>query len=309
MRVARAPLRISLGGGGTDLPHYRDKYGGYVISQAIQSYVYVTVNPRYDGRIRIATSIDQTVDTPDKIAHPIVREFFRIYKPTGGWDIHSSADVDGSSGLGSSGAFTVALMTAFLGYPHNRQERAEEAYMLESGISECGPQDHYAAAYGECHAFTFPAAHHNDSAHPVKLDSSNLLNALLLYDTGIRRQADASLKEVRKSDPRHLHSIKRDGELLGNRMKEGRGKVYLPSLMRDHWAAKCQTQTIPPAITRMWEKGMGAGARAGKLVGAGGGGFMLFYVDVETQPDVKKAMKAYREVPLKPALGVTYWEI
>jgi D-glycero-alpha-D-manno-heptose-7-phosphate kinase len=92
-------------------------------------------------------------------------------------------------------------------------------------------------------------------------------------------------------------------------MKEGRGKVYFPSLMRDHWAAKQKTQETPLEVTRMWERGMTAGARAGKLIGAGGGGFMLFYVDIETQSDVRNAMAAYREVPLKSGSGVTYWEI
>ncbi len=255
----------------------------------------------------IATTNDQTVSDPQNIAHPIVREFFRLHNIKGGWDIHSSADIDGGSGLGSSGAFTVALMTAFLGMSETRGNRAEEAYMLEGGISLCGPQDHYAATFGGCNAFTFAAADESHGAPPERLDSTHLLKHLQMFDTGLRRDADTSLLQVEAAPIEHLHRIKKLGYDVADALRKG-DPFPIANHMREHWTSKRKTQSVPQEVNEMWEAGMNAGACAGKLVGAGGGGFMLFFTPPYMQASVKLAMKGHREITLRPGKGVQLLE-
>ncbi len=292
MIISRSPLRISLGGGGTDLPSYYNEHGGFVIAAAIDKYVYINIHRRFvDGYVVKYSQMEEATELED-IRHPIVRESLRYVGGPKNLEISSMADIPAGTGLGSSGSFTTALLKALhycqktLIHPH---ELAEEACHIELDVlrESIGKQDQYIAAYGGITCFEFGAGG-PVRAYPLRISDETLFNLednLLLFFTGYSRSASAILKEQdeksRHNDEAMLANLTFVKE-LGWKSKEAleRGNVdELGRLMDVHWQhKKLRSRGMSnPEIDRWYSAGLENGALGGKLIGAGGGGFLMFY--------------------------------
>ena len=293
MIITRSPLRITLGGGGTDLPSYYREHGGFLIAAAIDKYVYVNVMRPFTPGIFLKYSKLEHVEQVDEVHHPILREAIRMLGfRTPQVEITTLADIPAGTGLGSSRSFTTALLRAL--YAHRRRllsvaELAEMACEIEiNRLGEpIGKQDQYIAAYGGVTCFTF----HRDEkvrAEPLRISMDALFNLednLLLFFTGFSRSAGSILSDQRTRTQSHdadmlanLHFVKE----LGYRCREAleRGDVAgFGALMHEHWEhKKRRSQGMSnPNIDEWYELGRKHGAIGGKLVGAGGGGFLMFY--------------------------------
>ncbi|SBW10917.1 Galactokinase/mevalonate kinase [uncultured delta proteobacterium] len=295
MIIARSPLRITLGGGGTDLPSYYRSHEGFLIAGAIDKYVYVTVMRPFTPGIYLKYSQLENVKTVDEVQHKIIREALIMQQlRTPQIEITTLADIPAGTGLGSSGSFTTALLKAL--HTHRRQlllpgELAEMACHIEiDRLGEpIGKQDQYIAAYGGLTCFTF---HADDtvSAQPLNVPFQticDLEDKLLLFFTGFSRSAGSILKDQnvrsQKSDQdmlRNLHYVKE----LGRRCKDALENSDLEGfgcLMHEHWEHKKKRSggMSNPEIDAWYDLGMRNGALGGKLVGAGGGGFLMFLAD------------------------------
>ena len=295
MIITRSPLRITLGGGGTDLPSYYRGYGGFLISAAIDKYVFVTIMRPFVPGIFLKYSHLEKVGEVDEVQHPIIREAVRMLGfRTPQLEITTLADIPAGTGLGSSGSFTTALLKAL--FAHRRRlilpdELARLACHIELDILKepVGKQDQYIAAYGGITCFEF---NEDDSvnAYPLQINMDTLFDLednLLLFFTGFSRSASAILKDQDK------RSNEKDKEMLSNmhyvkdlglRSKEllttGRTSEF-GALMHEHWEHKRRRSEgmSNPQIDEWYELGMKNGALGGKLVGAGGGGFLMFYAE------------------------------
>lgn len=293
MIISRSPLRISLGGGGTDLPSYYRGHGGFLISAAIDKYVFVAINSPFKNGIFLKYSKLEEATATENIEHPIIREAMRIVRhDVPKIEISAIADIPAGTGLGSSGSFTTALLKAL--YAHNHRtihsnELAELACHIEiDRLGEpIGKQDQYIAAYGGVTCLTF---NKDDSVTvaPLNMTRETMLDLednLLLFFTGYSRNAGSILRDqnVRseKNDQemlRNLHYIKE----LGYRAKvafEAGNAILFGELMHEHWEHKKRRfgGMSNPQIDEWYELGIKNGAVGGKLVGAGGGGFLMFY--------------------------------
>jgi D-glycero-alpha-D-manno-heptose-7-phosphate kinase len=293
MLITRSPLRISLGGGGTDLPSYYQDHGGFLISAAIDKYVWVTVLRPFVRGIFLKYSKIEHVERGDQIEHPIIREAFAmmgIVEPQ--HEITTLADIPAGTGLGSSGSFTTALLKAL--YSHERRlllpgDLARLACELEIERlgRPVGKQDQYIAAYGGITCFEFDR---DGSVHaqPLTLSQSTLHELedhLLLFFTGFSRNAGDILKDqdqrTKQADAAmvaNLDYIKDLGRRTRTALEQG-SPVTFGELMHEHWDRKRKRSTgmSNPQIDEWYELGRKAGAIGGKLVGAGGGGFLMFY--------------------------------
>lgn len=292
MIIARSPLRITLGGGGTDLPSYYRDHEGFLIAAAIDKYVYVNVmRPFTEGIYLKYSQLEHVKDIQD-VRHPIIREALHLLGfKTPQVEITTLADIPAGTGLGSSGSFTTALLKAL--YTHRKrhlhqEQLAELACHIEI---EClgepiGKQDQYAAAIGGITCFTF----HRDNTvttTPLKLDMDTMFDLednLLLFFTGFSRSAGNILKDqnerTRKSDGdmlANLHYVKDLGYRSMKALESG-NTVQFGELMHEHWEHKKRRSggMSNPMIDEWYELGMENGAVGGKLVGAGGGGFLMF---------------------------------
>jgi D-glycero-alpha-D-manno-heptose-7-phosphate kinase len=304
MIITRSPLRITLGGGGTDLPSYYQQHGGFLVAAAIDKYVYVTAMRPFTPGIFLKYSKLEHVELIDEVQHPIIREAIRIAGfRTPQIEITTLADIPAGTGLGSSGSFTTALVKAL--YAHRRHllhshEVAEIACDIEiNRLGEpVGKQDQYIAAYGGVTCFTF---HPDDRVEAVPLRTSmetlfNLEDNLLLFFSGFSRNAGSILsdqkKRTEKSDQAmldNLHEVKE----LGYRSQQAleRGDVGLfGEIMHAQWEQKKRRSSgmSNPTIDEWYELGLRNGATGGKLIGAGGGGFLMFYA--EDHRRLRKAM-------------------
>jgi D-glycero-alpha-D-manno-heptose-7-phosphate kinase len=291
--IARSPLRITLGGGGTDLPSYYREHEGFLIAAAIDKYVYVTVMRPFKPGIYLKYSQLEHVDRTADVKHPIVREAIDMLGfKTPQVEITTLADIPSGTGLGSSGSFTTALLKAL--YAHrkrhvNQEEIAELACRIEiDRLGEpIGKQDQYIAAYGGITCFTY-GRDDKVTAVPLKISMNTLLDLednLLLFFTGFSRSAGAILQDqnvrTQQSDTgmlRNLHYVKELG--LRSRVALEAGDVELfGELLHEHWEHKKRRSggMSNPEIDRWYALGMANGAVGGKLVGAGGGGFLMFY--------------------------------
>ncbi len=299
MIITRSPLRISLGGGGTDLPSYYRNYGGFLIAAAINSYVFVTVSRPFNRGIFLKYSQFEKTQRVDEIQHPIIREAIRMLDfKTPQLEITTLADIPSGTGLGSSGSFTTALLKAL--FAHRRRllltnELARLACEIELDILKepIGKQDQYIAAYGGLTCFEF---NQDDSvtAYPLPIKMETLFELednLLLFFTGFSRSASAILtdqdkrsKEIDQEMLSNLHYVKE----LGLRSKELLLSGHLSdygAIMHEHWEHKRKRSTgmSNPQIDEWYELGMKNGALGGKLVGAGGGGFLMFFAEDRTR--------------------------
>ncbi len=295
MIIVRSPLRISLGGGGTDLPSYYRDHSGFLIAAAIDKYVYITLHQTFVDELIIKYSKLERVKSVQDVEHPIIREaLIHAGVPAPYLEITSMADIPAGTGLGSSGSFTTALVKALNTLKKNLihpQELAEQACHIELNLLKepIGKQDQYIAAYGGITCFHF---HHNDTveAWPLKIDQETLFNLednLLLFFTGYSRSASHILKEQdvkskeKDSDMiANLHFIKDLGLKSKDALEKGDLQEFA-SLMNVHWEHKKQrsAQMSNNNIDDWYELALKNGARGGKMIGAGGGGFLMFYTD------------------------------
>lgn len=295
MIITRSPLRISLGGGGTDLPSYYRQHGGMVISAAIDKYVYVTVMRPFVPGIYLKYSKLEHVYKVDEVQHPIIREALRILDfKTPQVEITTLADIPAGTGLGSSGSFTTALLKAL--YTHRRRlihpnELARLACDIEiERLKEpVGKQDQYIAAYGGITRFFF---HPNGTveAEPLQISTDtfcDLEDNLMLFFTGFSRNAGDVLRDqdmrTQSSDSemiQNLHYVKEIGVKCGQALINGNTAMF-GELMHEHWENKKRRskEISNDQINEWYEYGRANGAIGGKLVGAGGGGFLMFYAE------------------------------
>jgi D-glycero-alpha-D-manno-heptose-7-phosphate kinase len=293
MITTRSPLRISLGGGGTDLPSYYREHGGFLIAGAINKYVYINVMRPFTQGIYLKYSHLEHVDLVDEVQHPIIREAIRMLGfKTPQVEITTLADIPSGTGLGSSGSFTTALLKAL--YVHRMRQiepkqLAELACEIEiDRLGEpIGKQDQYIAACGGLTCFTFNPDDSVDVAPlAISIDTKfDLEDNLLLFFTGFSRSAGAILKDqntrTKDSDKRmidNLHFVKQLG-LKSKLLLEAGKTSEFGALMHEHWEHKKRRSggMSNAQIDHWYELGMNNGAMGGKLVGAGGGGFLLFY--------------------------------
>ena len=293
MIIARSPLRISLGGGGTDLPSYYERFTGFLIAAAINHYVYITLHDNFSTDLIVKYSKMERVARAADLEHPIIREAFALVGLEGcELELTSMADIPAGTGLGSSGSFTTALLKALHTYKKNLvhpSELAEQACDIElNRLHEpIGKQDQYIAAYGGITCFRFlPGG--TVEAWPLKISEEtqyNLEDNLLLFFTGYARSASKILKEQddksKKDDQamiENLHFVKELG-LQSQRALESGDLAEFARLMDVHWRRKKERSggMSNPQIDKWYDLAMANGALGGKLIGAGGGGFLMFY--------------------------------
>jgi D-glycero-alpha-D-manno-heptose-7-phosphate kinase len=314
MIVSRAPVRFSLGGGGSDLPSYSSVHGGFVVAAAINRYVYISANRRFHDSIRLAYSKTETVDSVDQIEHRIFREALRLREITRGIELSSIAEVPANSGLGSSSTFTVALLNALHAHRHeyvSSQQLADEACQIEVDIlrQPIGKQDQFIAAFGGVTAFTFaPDGRVEVERVAVKPELLDELQAnLLVFYTGIEREAasvlteqGANLRANRDQVVERMHRIKALGYETRRILVRGDIDSY-GELLHEHWTNKKElaSNMSDAVLDEHYEAARAAGAIGGKLMGAGGGGFFMFYATPSNRRSVHGALSARGLRPMR----------
>ena len=292
MLITRTPLRISLGGGGTDLPSYYREFGGAVISAAITKYIYVGINRTFTGDYFLKYSELERVQEIGEIKHPIMREALALHSVGPSLEIVTLADIPSGTGLGSSGTFTVGLLKAL--YAFKREHivtgaLAEEACHIEIDRlgRAVGKQDQYVAAFGGLTCFEF-RADGEVRVSPLRVSNETLHDLeehLLLFFTGYSRQADSILQDQETRSERgdrsmldNLHTIASIGRRVGEALERGDTGRF-GELMHEHWECKRARSGAMSSseIDHWYEVGRANGAIGGKLVGAGAGGFLMFY--------------------------------
>jgi D-glycero-alpha-D-manno-heptose-7-phosphate kinase len=310
MIIARSPLRITLGGGGTDLPSYYREHEGFLIAAAIDRYVYITLHITFVDYLIVKYSKLESVTSLDEIQHPIVRETLKMLNvPCKRLEIASMADIPAGTGLGSSGSFTTALLRALHSHQKNMvspQMIAEQACHIEiERLGEpIGKQDQFIAAYGGVTCFRFDKNGTVD-AWPARVSTEtlhNLEDGLVMFFTGMSRSASAILKHQddrsKANDSAmidNLHFVK-DLGVRSLKALEAGDLHNFGTLMDEHWKHKKERSNTMsnPQIDKWYGLAMRNGALGGKLIGAGGGGFLLFYAE-----DKKRVRHALREAGLE----------
>ena len=295
MIITRSPLRISLGGGGTDLPSYYGQHTGFLIAAAIDKYIYITLHQTFVDELIIKYSKMERVRSVDEVEHPIIREALKLVDvPTGFLEITSMADIPAGTGLGSSGSFTTALLKALHALKKNLvhpAELAEQACDIEiNKLGEpIGKQDQYIAAYGGITCFKFQSDGRVE-AWPLKVSEETLFyleDNLLLFFTGYSRAASGILKEqddrtkgADHSMIENLHFVK-DLGFQSQRALETGDLHEFARLMDVHWQRKKERSggMSNAHINDWYDYALANGALGGKLIGAGGGGFLMFYAE------------------------------
>jgi D-glycero-alpha-D-manno-heptose-7-phosphate kinase len=313
MIISRTPLRMSFAGGGSDLPSYYREFGGAVVSSAIDQYVYVNVNKKFDDGIRVGYSKNEEVSSVSQIQHPLVRGALEHLHIPGGIEITTIADIPSSgTGLGSSSSFTVGLLHALQEYRHQKMSAhalAQEACHIEINVCKepIGKQDQYAAAFGGLNYIEFLADDSVKVSPIVCLDQTTQIlqeNLLVLY-TGKTRSASALLQEqseqmVRSEQKRkvmhQMVDLAKDlrTELEANRL-EAMGEI-----LHAGWMLKKSLVSgiSEDEIDRWYEAGIAAGAQGGKILGAGAGGFLLFYAPKGRHQQIIHALPMLKAVPI-----------
>jgi D-glycero-alpha-D-manno-heptose-7-phosphate kinase len=303
MLITRTPLRISIGGGGTDLASYYGKHGGFVISAAITQYVYITLHRTFQSNYLIKYSQYESVQTVSQIQHPIIREAFKLHKMPPAIEMASMADIPAGTGLGSSGSFNVGLLRAIYAWkrqPITAHQLAEEACHIEiERLREpIGKQDQYIASFGGLICMEF-RKDGKVKVSPLKLSYDTLHDLednLLMFFTGYSRSASQVLADQKKRTEKkdqdminNLHYIKSLGYEIRKALESGHTKEF-GRLMHQHWLQKKKRSKgiSNEQINAWYDLGHANGALGGKLIGAGGGGFLLFYASDRTR--LRKAM-------------------
>jgi D-glycero-alpha-D-manno-heptose-7-phosphate kinase len=311
MIVSRAPVRISMGGGGTDLPSYYEKFGGFLLAAGINKYVHILLNKRFEDSIRLSYSKTEIVDDIREIEHSIFRECLKFTGIKRQVEIVSIADVPSNCGLGTSSTFTVALLSALYSYKreyHPLQELAEKACHIEIKVlrEPIGKQDQYAASFGGFNAYSF----HKDGSvtiEPVNISEGaqmELQNNIFLFYLNKKRSAGDILKDQNRKTKQNdsevierLHKIKDIG-LYTRKILEKNKIDEFGDLLHEHWMIKrgISNKISDDYIDEVYEVARKNGALGGKVIGAGGGGFLLFY-NPQKKTSFISAMKKMGLVP------------
>ncbi len=313
MIITKTPFRVSFVGGGSDIEDFYKHHGGAVLSTTIDKFMYISTHHFfYDGKIRVKYSQTETVDHVDELKHPVIREILRKFNVKGNVEISSMADVPSGTGLGSSSAFTVGMLynlyTRYGKYV-NKEALAEDAADIEINKLKdpIGKQDHYAAAFGGLNIFRFNSSGEVkvEPIHLKKASFETLQNNLLMFYTGDQREASSILAEQKEK-----MQLKDKVECLKKMVclvDELRDSLYSDDLnkfgeiLHKNWLLKKQlaSKISNSNIDALYKKGLENGAIGGKLLGAGGGGFLLFYCDECKHEKLRKAMKPAMELKFK----------
>jgi D-glycero-alpha-D-manno-heptose-7-phosphate kinase len=306
MILTRAPFRISLGGGGTDLPSYYSKHGGFILSAAINKYLYIYINrPAADNFIRLKYSCYEQVASPGEVKHDLVRPALELLGLNGSLEIVSMADVPAGTGLGSSGTYLVALLTAMYELKRERvpvQALAEQACHVEMNLAQhpVGKHDHYLAAFGGITCLDIGMDGHV-TVTPLDISISaveDFRNNVLIFYTGLTRSSGEILKAqeqgTQRGDSTVVDSLHRTKE-LGYEIKSVLEKGDLERfglLLDEHWQNKKRRsgQISDPKIDRCYEIAKKNGALGGKIMGAGGGGFFMFCTQNGRKAQLRNAL-------------------
>lgn len=306
MITTRAPLRIPLGGGGTDLASYYGDHGGFILSAAIDKYVYIQLNTlQVEDFVRVKYSETELVEAIEDIQHPLLRESLLFSEVGSGIEIGAMADVPGRTGLGSSGSFTVALLAALHEYkrqPLPRQQLAEAAHQIEAVrcAQPAGKHDHYLAAFGGLTCLDI-ATDGKVSVSPLSISlhtMEELRSSLLVFFTGIQRESFDILsqqeQDTRRGDGQvidSLHEVKAIGLQIKSALEEGDLDRF-GDLLHTHWESKKKrsSKMSNPQIDQWYDEARRAGALGGKLMGAGGGGFLMFYCPAQHRGGLRQRL-------------------
>ncbi len=315
MIISRTPFRISFFGGGTDYPMWYNEYGGRVLATSINKYCYITLRylpPFFDHKYRIVYSKRETVKNISEIQHPSVRETLRFMNWGYGVEMHHDGDLPARIGLGSSSAFTVGLLNALYALKGKmvtkRQLALEAIHIEQERIKEnVGSQDQTIAAFGGFNRIEFGGEQHIQ-VKPITLNAEKIQlfqHHLMLFFTGFVRTASQIAAEQIKKIPEKKNELKRMAEIVDEAISIlNRNSLHLTDfgrLIHETWMIKrsLTTKVTTPYIDKIYETAIKAGALGGKLLGAGGGGFILFFVKPELQPKVKEKLKKLLYVPFK----------
>ncbi len=311
MIITRTPFRVTLGGGGTDLPAYYRRYGGFVFAAGIAKYMYISLNQPFDGLVRVKYSQSETVSSVDEVKHPIAREALKMTGIRSGIEIVSIADIPAGTGLGSSSCYTVGLLHALHAYNIDHislHELAEEACRLEIEVlgSPIGKQDQYMAAFGGLTVLEIDKDGTVKEKGAVVADEivDELNRNLLLFYTHTSHDANEILsgqsggvERSEKEVVENMHVIKEIGHQVLAAVESG-NLTEVGKLFHRHWEhkKKISAKMTNPRFDEIYEIARKNGALGGKITGAGGGGFFVFYVE-EKQARFKEKMK---ELGLRP---------
>lgn len=315
MIISRTPFRISFFGGGTDYPAWYIKNGGAVISTTINKYCFITARylpPFFGYKHRIRYYLHEETNSLDEIKHPSVRESAKFLKIDKGIEIVHNADLPARSGLGSSSTFTVGLLNALhalQNYMPTKRELAQQAIHIEQNLigESVGSQDQTAAAFGGLNKISFNGTR-NINVEPIILSNdrrTNLQDNLMLFFTGFARTAsEVAVKQIEQTSQKEkeLHTMMDICDEGLNRLVDNKQSLDgFGKLLDEQWKIKRSlTDKISnKEIDAIYTAGINAGALGGKLLGAGGGGFMLFYVPQERQKAVRNALKSKLFVPFQ----------
>jgi D-glycero-alpha-D-manno-heptose-7-phosphate kinase len=308
MIITRTPFRISFAGGGSDLSAYYSHEPGVVLSTAIDKYIYLSVKPHFDLNFRISYSKTEIVDTVDQIDHRIVREGLKWLNIVKGCEIVSMADLPARTGLGSSSSFTVGLLHALYaseGKVVSPERLAKEACEIEiEKLHEpIGKQDQYIAAYGGLQLIQFnpDGTVFVDPVVCTAVTRQDLNRRLLMFFVGGARDARDVLTRQKANTSDKMQVLRRMcgiARQLRDVLTEGRDLSVFGSLMHEAWVAKksLESSISNPQIDSYYERGLRAGATGGKLLGAGGGGFLLFFCEPSEQPRLRAELAELREL-------------
>ena len=308
MIITQTPLRISFAGGLTDFADFYEREDGLVVSAAIDKYIFVIINERFDDRIYINYSKREAVDHPDEIEHDLIREALRLTGVTRGVEITTLTDIPSEgSGLGSSSSITVGLLNAlytYCGNPQPTEKLARDACEIE--IERCGQpigkQDQYIAAYGGLCGFTFrPGSVEVDRLGLADGHAERLSDSLMLFYTNKTRKAETILREQKANMTGKFALVKEIKAVAQSaRTALAAGEIdRMGELLDRGWAWKYKMSGLVSndEIDTMYRKARDAGATGGKVCGAGGGGFLLLCCPESSRPRVRDALSDYRELP------------
>ena len=309
MIISQTPLRISLAGGGTDLVNYYKDNAGFVLSTAIDKYLYVIVKERFDDLIYVDYSKKEIINSIDEVQHDLVREAAKITGVKNGFEVMMVADIPSEgSGLGSSSSLTVGLLNAFYQYRGilvTSKQLAEEACKIEIDILKrpIGKQDQYIAAFGGLKSFNFNRDETVDVTD-LELDSDikrRLGSNLLLFFTNTTRTAGSILEEQSRNVKNKLDFHNKIKDLAYNSVEAlKKGNINkVGENLKENWQLKKElaSNVSNPEIEKMHNAAMNGGALGAKISGAGGGGFLMIYCERNNQDKLREHMKGYRELP------------
>lgn len=315
MIISRTPLRISFFGGGTDYPAWYDEHGGSVLATTFDKYSYISARylpPFFEHKHRIVYSLIENVKTFDEIKHPAVRAVFEFMRPDRGIEIHYDGDLPARSGLGTSSCFTVGLLNALYaisGKYSSKEKLAKEAIHVEQDLikEHVGSQDQICAAYGGFNRIDFHQGG-DFTVSPVivpKKRLDNLQEHLYLVFTGFSRIASNIAKTQIENFDKKVDHLKKMGSYVDDAIEilsdPRRDMLAFGELLHENWMLKRELseKVTTPAVDEIYEVARNAGAIGGKLLGAGGGGFMLLFVSPEKRHDLKMALKPFVHVPVQ----------